>query len=48
LLDVVVQHRVADRPDGFEPRYKKRRRFIELKMPRHEFKLAVLKGLLKN
>jgi hypothetical protein len=50
LLDAVVQHRVADRPNRFEPRYKKRRskRFVELKMPRHEFKRAVLKGLLKN
>jgi hypothetical protein len=50
LLDSISLHRVADRPDRFEPRYKKRRskRYAELKLPRHEAKLAILKGLSKN
>lgn len=50
LLDSVVLHRVADRPGRFEPRYRKRRskRYAELKLPRHEAKLAILKGLSKN
>ena len=41
---------VADRPDRFEPRYKKRRskRYAELILPRREAKLAILKGLSKN
>jgi Transposase DDE domain len=50
LLDAVALHRVANRPDRFEPRYRKRRskRYAELKMPRHEAKLAILKGVSKN
>jgi hypothetical protein len=50
LLTAIAMHRVADRPDRFEPRYRKRRskRYAELKMPRHEAKLAILKGLVKN
>ena len=50
LLDSVVLHRVGDRPGRFEPRYRKRRskRYAELKLPRHEAKLAILKGLSKN
>ena len=50
LLDCISQHRVADRPDRFEPRYKKRRskRYAELILPRREAKLAILKGLSKN
>jgi hypothetical protein len=50
LLTAIAIHRVADRPGRLEPRYKKRRskRFAELKMPRHEAKLALLKGLVKN
>ena len=48
LLDAVAVHRVADRPDRFEPRYRKRKykRYNELKMPRKEAKLAMLKGLI--
>ena len=50
LLDAVALHRVANRPDRFEPRYRKRRskRYAELKLPRHEAKLAILKGVSKN
>jgi hypothetical protein len=50
LLDAVALHRVANRPDRFEPRYRKRRskRYAELKMPRREAKLAILKGVIKN
>jgi len=48
LLDAIAVHRVADRPDRFEPRYKKRRskRYNELKMPRHAAKAAMLKRLI--
>ncbi|MBC8356364.1 MAG: hypothetical protein H8E66_30670 [Planctomycetes bacterium] len=47
LLDAIVTHRVADRPDRFEPRRRKRRRkpYFYLTKPRHEAKLAILKGL---
>lgn len=50
LLDAIALHRVANRPDRFEPRYRKRRskRYAELKLPRHEAKLAILKGVSKN
>jgi len=50
LLTAIAMHRVADRPGRLEPRYKKRRskRYAEMKMPRHEAKLAILKGLVKN
>jgi hypothetical protein len=50
LLDAVALHRVANRPDRFEPRYRKRRskRYAELKSPRHEAKHAKLKGDSKN
>jgi hypothetical protein len=50
LLDAVALHRVANRPDRFEPRYRKRRskRYAELKLPRNEAKLAILKGVSKN
>ncbi len=50
LLDAVALHRVANRPGRFEPRYRKRRskRYAELKMPRREAKLAILKGVIKN
>ena len=47
LLDAVAVHRVADRPDRFEPRQKKRRhkRYSYLKKPRHEAKRDILNGL---
>lgn len=50
LLDAIATHRVADRPGRIEPRYKKRRskRYAEMIMPRHEAKLAILKGLIRN
>jgi len=49
LLDSIARHRVADRPDRFEPRYRKRRskRYAEMKLPRHQMKQAILKGLIK-
>lgn len=49
LLDAIATHRVADRPDRFEPRYKKRRAplYRTLNMPRNEAKLAMLKGKTK-
>ena len=50
LLDAVAAHRVADRPDRFEPRYRKRKskRFTELAVPRDEAKLGMLQGHRKN
>lgn len=46
LLDCIALHRVADRPDRFEPRFKKRRvrLYSTLTVPRREAKLAILKG----
>ena len=50
LLDTIVIHRVAHRPDRFEPRKKKRRRmpYDLLSKPRADAKLDILKGLTKN
>ena len=50
LLDAVVQHRVADRPDRIEPRRIKRRHkhYVPLSVPRAEAKRQILKGLSKN
>ena len=50
LLDAIAAHRVANRPDRFEPRKKKRRRmpYDLLMKPRHEAKLDILKGVSKN
>ena len=50
LLDAISVHRVADRPDRFEPRKKKRRRtpYDLLMKPRHEAKLDILKGFSEN
>jgi hypothetical protein len=47
LLDAVVTHRVADRPDRFEPRQRKRRqkKYDRMMKPRNELKRAMLKGL---
>jgi hypothetical protein len=46
LLDAVATHRVADRPDRFEPRRRKRRPkpYDRLMKPRHEAKRAMLKA----
>ncbi|MCA9068681.1 MAG: IS4 family transposase [Planctomycetaceae bacterium] len=50
LLDAISSHRVADRPDRFEPRKKKRRRspYDLLTKSRKEAKRDILKGLSKN
>lgn len=47
LLDAIATHRVADRPDRFETRRRKRRPkpYFYLTKPRCEAKLAILKGL---
>lgn len=50
LLQAVAVHRVADRPNRFEPRRIKRRHkhYVPLAVPRHEAKRQMLKGLTKN
>ena len=50
LLDAIATHRVADRPDRYEPRLKKRRRnhYDWLTKPRAEIKRAMAKGVTKN
>jgi hypothetical protein len=50
LLEAVAAHRVADRPDRFEPRRKKRRnkRYDLLTKPRHEAKRDMLKRFREN
>jgi hypothetical protein len=47
LLWAIARHRVADRPDRFEPRMAKRRpkRYDRLTRPRAEIKLAMIKRL---
>ena len=47
LLRAIATHRVADRPDRFEPRLKKRRRnhFECLTKPRSEVKRIMAKGV---
>ncbi len=50
LLDAVATHRVADRPDRFEPRLRKRRqkKYDRMMKPRHEVKRDILNGLNEN
>lgn len=50
LLQAIATHRVADRPDRFEPRAKKRRRnhYNWLTKPRAEIKRKMAKGLTEN
>ena len=50
LLDAIATHRVADRPDRYEPRVKKRRRnhYGWLTKPRAEIKRQMAKGVTKN
>jgi hypothetical protein len=50
LLDAIATHRVADRPDRFEPRQRKRRqkKYDRMMKPRHEVKRDILNGLTKN
>jgi hypothetical protein len=47
LLDAIATHRVADRPDRFEPRQRKRRqkKYDRMMKPRHEMKRDILNGL---
>ena len=47
LLDCIVSHRVADRPDRYEPRLRKRRpkHYAFLRKPRKEVKLEMAKGV---
>jgi hypothetical protein len=49
LLDAIATHRVADRPDRYEPRLKKRRRnhYGWLTKPRAEIKRQMAKGIRK-
>ncbi len=50
LLDAIATHRVADRPDRFEPRVKKRRRnhYGWLTKPRAELKRKMAKSVNEN
>jgi hypothetical protein len=50
LLDAIATHRVADRPDRFEPRLRKRRpkHYGFLRKPRRETKRDMLKGVSKK
>jgi hypothetical protein len=50
LLDAIAVHRVADRPDRYEPRQRKRRnkKYDLLMKPRHEVKRRILLGLIAN
>jgi hypothetical protein len=50
LLDAVAMHRVANRPDRFEPRLRKRRhkKYFFLTKPRHETKLEMLQRVSEN
>ena len=50
LLDAVAVHRVADRPDRFEPRWKKRRPkpYDRLMKPRAQAKREILNGVSEN
>jgi hypothetical protein len=49
LLDAIATHRVADRPDRYEPRVKKQRRnhYGWLTRPRAEIKRNMAKGVIK-
>lgn len=50
LLDAIAMHRVADRPDRFEPRLRKRRpkHYGFLRKPRHLTKLQMIKDFSGN
>jgi hypothetical protein len=50
LLDAVARHRVADRPDRFEPRRRKRRPkpYDRLMKPRQVAKRRILNGFREN
>ncbi len=50
LLDAIATHRVADRPDRFEPRLRKRRqkKYDRMMKSRHEVKRDILNRLTEN
>jgi hypothetical protein len=50
ILDAIATHRVANRPDRFEPRRRKRRPkpYDRLMKPRHEAKREMLNGFREN
>jgi hypothetical protein len=50
LLDAIASHRVADRPDRYEPRLKKRRRnyYDWLTEPRAKIKRKMAKGFTEK
>jgi hypothetical protein len=50
LLNAVAPHRLADRPDRFEPRRRKHRAkpYDRLMKPRHEANRDILNGLTEN
>ena len=50
LLDAIATHSVADRPNRFEPRVRKRRqkKYDRMMKPRHEIKRDILKRLREN
>src|SRR5208283_891245 len=50
LLDAIAVHRVADRPDRYEPRLRKRRpkHYGFLRKPRRQTKRDMAKGLTEN
>ena len=50
LLDAVATHRVADRPDRFEPRLRRRRpkHYAFLRKPRHDVKHDLAKRFMAN
>ena len=50
LLDAIAKHRVADRPDRYEPRLRKRRpkHYGFLRKPRSEAKRDILNGFSEN
>jgi IS4 transposase len=50
LLDAIATHCVANRPNRFEPRLRKRRqkKYDRMMKPRHEIKRDILKGLTEN
>jgi hypothetical protein len=50
MLRAIAQHRVADRPDRFEPRMSKRKPkgYDRLTRPRKEIKREMMKGVSKT
>jgi hypothetical protein len=50
MLRAIAQHRMADRPDRFEPRMSKRKPkgYDRLTRPRKEIKREMMKGVSKT